>query len=140
MIQNLIFGVYPIIWDYLLESLQANKTSKKGHSFYNTVSLNIIKKSTTATQPKTLPTLQIFHQKCFWLVVRKKHLHWIISRLPENTGLVSSGVSLTSWGEVVSLALVGNPSSDGITIKIPYGVDALLHRPASHPIFSYWVG
>ena len=57
-----------------------------------------------------------------------------------NTGLVSSGVSLTSWGEGASLALVGHPSSDGITIKIPYGVDVLLRRPASHPIFSYWVG
>ena len=31
------------------------------------------------------------------------------------------------------------PSSDGVTIKILYGVD-VLHRPASHPIFSYWVG
>ena len=59
--------------------------------------------------------------------------HW-------NTGLVSSGVSLTSWGEGASLALVGHPSSDDITIKIPYEVDALLHWPASHPIFSYWVG
>ena len=37
------------------------------------------------------------------------------------------------------LALVGHPSSDGITTKMPYGVDAL-HRPALHPIFSYWVG
>ena len=53
---------------------------------------------------------------------------------------VSSGVSLTSWGEGASLALVGHPSSDGIIIKIPYGVDVLLRRPASHPIFSYWVG
>ena len=38
-------------------------------------------------------------------------------------------------GEKVPLALVGHPSSDGITIKIPYGVD-VLHRPASHPIFG----
>ena len=44
-----------------------------------------------------------------------------------NTGLVSSGVSLTLWGEGASLALVGHPSSDGITIKIPYEVDVLLH-------------
>ena len=51
-----------------------------------------------------------------------------------------SGVILTSWGEGASSALVDNPSSDGITIKIPYGVDVLLHQPASHPIFSYWVG
>ena len=55
--------------------------------------------------------------------------HW-------NTGLVSS---LTSWGEVASLALVGSPSSDSVTIKMPYGVD-VLHQPASHPIFFYWVG
>ena len=44
-----------------------------------------------------------------------------------------------SWGEGVSVALVGHPSSDDVTIKMPYGVD-VLHRPASHPIFSYWVG
>ena len=55
------------------------------------------------------------------------------------TGLVSSGISLTSWGEGVSLALVGHPFSYSITIKIPYGVDILLHRLASHPIFSYSV-
>ena len=55
-----------------------------------------------------------------------------------NTGLVSSWVSLTSWGEGASLALVGHPSNDGITIKIPYEVDPLLRPPASHPIFSYW--
>ena len=56
------------------------------------------------------------------------------------TGSVSSRASLTSWGEGVSLALVDNPSSDGVTIKIPYGVNVLLHQPASHPVFSYWVG
>ena len=56
-----------------------------------------------------------------------------------NTGLVSSGDILTSWGEGASLALVGHPSSDGVTIKMPYGVD-VLHRPALHHIFSYWVG
>ena len=56
-----------------------------------------------------------------------------------NTGLVSSGDILTSWGEGASLALVGNPSSDGVTIKMPYGV-YVIHRPASHPIFSYWFG
>ena len=60
--------------------------------------------------------------------------------LGQNTGLVSSGVNLTSWGEGAFLALVGHTSSDGITIKIPYGADVLFHRPAWHPIFSYWVG
>ena len=42
-------------------------------------------------------------------------------------------------GRRCRLALVGNPSSDGVMIKMPYGVD-VLHRPALHPIFSYWVG
>ena len=56
-----------------------------------------------------------------------------------NTGFVSSGAGLTSWGEGASLALVVEPSSDGVMIKMPYGVD-VLHRPASHLIFSYWVG
>ena len=44
---------------------------------------------------------------------------------------MSSGDSLTSWGEG---ALVGSASSDGATIKKSFGVD-FLHRPASHPIF-----
>ena len=43
-----------------------------------------------------------------------------------NTGLVFRVASLTSWREGAS---VGNPSSDGVTIKMPYGVD-VLHRPA----------
>ena len=47
--------------------------------------------------------------------------------------------SLTSWGEGASLALVGNPFSGGVTIKMPYGVD-ILHQLAWHLIFSYWVG
>ena len=44
-----------------------------------------------------------------------------------------------SWGEGVSLALVGHTSRDGITIKMPYGADVLNQR-ALHLIFSYWVG
>ena len=48
------------------------------------------------------------------------------SRL-RNTTLVSSRVSLTSWGEGPSLVLVGHCSSDGVTIKIPNEVDILLH-------------
>ena len=47
---------------------------------------------------------------------------------------MSSGASLTSCGECASLASVGNPSSDGVTIKMSYGVD-VLHRPAPHPSF-----
>ena len=48
---------------------------------------------------------------------------------------MSSGASLTSWGEGAFLALVGHPSSDGVTIKILHGVEVLLHWPASHTIF-----
>ena len=39
------------------------------------------------------------------------------------TGFVFSGASLTSWGDGASLALVGDLSSDGVTIKITYRVD-----------------
>ena len=35
-----------------------------------------------------------------------------------------------------SLALVDDPSSGGVTIKMPYGVN-VLYRPDSHPIFFY---
>ena len=49
-----------------------------------------------------------------------------------NTGLVSKGASITSWGEGASLVLVGQPFSDGVTIKMPYVVD-VLYRPVSHP-------
>ena len=41
----------------------------------------------------------------------------IISPRPENSELMSSG-SFISWGKVSSLALVGNPSRDGASIKI----------------------
>ena len=50
-----------------------------------------------------------------------------------------SGASLASRGGGASLALAGDPSSDGVRIKMPYGADDA-HRPALHPIFSYWVG
>ena len=36
---------------------------------------------------------------------------------------------LTSWGERRWLLSLGHPSSDGVTIKIPYMVD-VLHQPA----------
>ena len=50
--------------------------------------------------------------------------------------MVSRGVrGLNSWGEGGSLALVGQLSSDGVTIKIPSGIDVLLRRPAWHHIF-----
>ena len=41
---------------------------------------------------------------------------------------MSSGSSLTSRGEGASLALVGHPSSDGVTIKMPYGVDVFIDQ------------
>ena len=47
---------------------------------------------------------------------------------------MSSRANLTSWGEGASLALPGYPSSDGVIIKMFYGV-VVLHRPALHPSF-----
>ena len=40
--------------------------------------------------------------------------------------------SLISWGESASLALVGHPSSDCVTMKMPYGID-VLHEPSLAP-------
>lgn len=36
--------------------------------------------------------------------------------------------------ESASLASVGHPSSDGVIIKVFFGVDVLLHLPILHPI------
>ena len=54
--------------------------------------------------------------------------------------MVYNGVSLALSGEGSSLALIGLRSSDGVTIKIAYELDVLLHQPASHPFFSQLVG
>ena len=54
-----------------------------------------------------------FCRNCFshrLILVNSPPKHW-------NTGLVSSEVSLTSWGEEASLALADHPHSDGSTIK-----------------------
>ena len=53
-------------------------------------------------------------------------------------GVQRSGVSLTLWGEVVSLALAGQPSSDGITIKNTFGVD-VYYIDQSHTL-SFLIG
>ena len=52
----------------------------------------------------------------------------ILFKHSQNSGLVSSRFSVTSQGEAASLTLVGHLSSDGVTIKIRYRVDVLLHR------------
>ena len=41
--------------------------------------------------------------------------------------------------EGASLTLISYPFSNGITIKMSYGVD-VSHQPSSHPIFSFWFG
>ena len=68
--------------------------------------------------------VQSIHSIRKYTKLRKLNLFIRPPRL-RNTGLVSSGASLTSWVGDASLALVGHPSSDGITIKMPYGVDVL---------------
>ena len=90
----------------------------------------ILVKGTTKLQKQ-----QLQHQE------RLKYLGKIEINLPLrhwNTELVSSGASLTSCGEGASLALEGYYSSDGVTVKTPYGVD-FLHWPALLLIFSYWL-
>ena len=56
----------------------------------------------------------------------------------ENTGLVSDRVSLTSCREAAFLPLVC-PSSDGVTIKVPDGVDVLLNWIVTTDEFSVTV-
>ena len=63
MIKNLIFVVYQLILDFMVEVSKPTKTSKKVHSFYDTVSLKKpfyepkltqnYKQYTLTTQPKT---------------------------------------------------------------------------------------
>ena len=67
------------------------------------------------------------HYKHFYLISFHFCRIYLIISLRDNmlgykviyTGLVSTKASLTSW-EVASLALIGNPSSSGVTIKMPY--------------------
>ena len=54
-----------------------------------------------------------------------------------NPPLVSSKVSFTTWEELPFLMLIVNPSQDGVTIKIHYGVDILLYQPNLLPTFLY---
>ena len=65
-----------------------------------------------------------------------KLAYWVELKI---LGWCPAGSVLPHGEKVPSLALVGHPSSDGVTIRMPYGVD-VLHQPVSHPIFSYWVG
>ena len=92
------------------------------------------------TLPRVNSTFSAKVSKVSWIWFGNRY-NKVKLRYPEhwNTGLVSSGVSLISWGIDASKALVGRLSSDGITIKIPSWVDIFLYRTASHPIFSYWV-
>ena len=77
----------------------------------------------------------LFYMLCYYFFINSPKAE-MLPRDFEILGWCPAG-TFFSHGE--KLALVGHPSSDGITIKMPYGVD-VLHRPASHPIFSYWVG
>ena len=58
----------------------------------------------------------------FITVIKLTFIHFF-----QDMGLVSSGVSLTSWGEAPSLVLVDIPSNDGFTINLPQAVEVLLH-------------
>ena len=72
--------------------------------------------------------------------VRKEIFSVTLKTFPQEieTGMVSSDLNLTSWAGGASLVFVGHPSSDCVTIKIPYGVDVLLDQLVLHSIFSDW--
>ena len=121
------------------------------HSLYVIISVRASCASSSAEKHTIASLLHSFlHQSASWgegaslALVGNPFSDGVTIKIPyplrlSNTGLVSSGDILTSWGEGSTLALVGHPSSDGIMIKMSYGVD-VLHQPALHLIFSYWVG
>lgn len=45
----------------------------------------------------------------------------LVLRIPHQTFTSDSRVIVTLWVECASLAMIGHPSSDDFTIKIPYG-------------------
>ena len=73
---------------------------------------------------------------CHRLSIIKIGLPIVFSRDIDILGWFPAGSVLTSWAEGASLAFVGHPSGGGVTIKIPYRGDVLLHRPTLPPIFS----
>ena len=92
MIQNLIFGVYLLNSDFLVESLKASRNQQERslilqYSFAQNSSLTLrnsvhsaLSKYTPATQPKTL-LYKFFNEHVFdWF--QKKHLHDTSSRRP----------------------------------------------------------
>ena len=92
MIQNLIFGVYLLILDFLIDSLKADKNIKKFthftiqlHSknlthFMNFHSLNIIKNMLSQYNQKPYSFYKFFSKHVFgWC---QKELHYTISRHP----------------------------------------------------------
>ena len=66
--------------------------------------------------------------------------NWQTSLRLRNTGLVSNNLSLMSLETGVSLALVGQHSSDGVAEKTPNGDNILLQWAVLYLFFSYWVG
>ena len=54
-------------------------------------------------------------------------------------GWFPAGSVLPHGVKVSLLALVGYPPTDGITIKIPYGVDVLLHQPACTLLLLHFI-
>ena len=76
MIKNLIFGFYFPNSSFLVESLKVNKTSKKDHSFYNTISL---KKPHSFYEPQLTQHYEKIYScntvKHMFLVEVKKNLH-----------------------------------------------------------------
>ena len=65
-----------------------------------------------------------------------------ISNLPRDIEILGWCLARQPYlmGDGSSLALVGHPSSDAITIKINFGVDVLYIDQPRTPSFFYWVG
>ena len=112
--------------------------------------LTMLQKISLKPDWEWVPPTGVSH-KLYLLIILKYKIKDIIQEncLKKDQNSVILDIEILGWfpvgpvlphgGEGVSLILFGDPSSDGVKIKMPYGVD-VLHWLASHTIFSYWVG
>ena len=78
--------------------------------------------------------MKILRTQVLDLILRFLYTKKCISCNPEDIKLLGwypSGSVLRHGREDASLTLVGHPSGDGVTIKVPSGVDALSHTLSS---------
>ena len=96
-----------------------------------------------ATPPPPLPLQNGRHQKLYKSAGEGQKILSLSNYHPGDSEILNwcSARSVLGEGESPSLVMAGHPSSDGVTITISYGVDVLLHQPASsYPRPAFLIG